>query len=228
MARTDTLGHFLTDVADAIREKTGSSEEIQASDFDTEIESIPSGGGTTPTSYSELNSQILNSVQSFSEYLLSLNKINAPTTPVTLYTPDANNQQYAIRYRQSGYQIIWLPDNVLAILVSNDTSFATRRFQQENYVLNSPIDTIQYNAPAYASTMSNSSTYYSSPYYSTLEECLEAIKSSVTQYTSGRSSTFATDGNNDEIKSNMPFFNNDGTPYSVTAISQNETINVIS
>lgn len=45
MARTDSLGHFLTDVADAIREKTGSSEEIVASDFDTEIENIPSGGG---------------------------------------------------------------------------------------------------------------------------------------------------------------------------------------
>ena len=45
MARTDTLGHFLTDVADAIRTKTGSSETIIASDFDTEIENIPSGGG---------------------------------------------------------------------------------------------------------------------------------------------------------------------------------------
>ena len=44
MARTDTLGHFLTDVADAIREKKGTSETIQASDFDTEIENLPSGG----------------------------------------------------------------------------------------------------------------------------------------------------------------------------------------
>ena len=44
MARTDTLGHFLTDVADAIREKKGSSDTIQASDFDTEIENLPSGG----------------------------------------------------------------------------------------------------------------------------------------------------------------------------------------
>lgn len=46
MARIDTLGHFLTDVADAIREKTGSSDAIAAEDFDTEIENIPSGGGT--------------------------------------------------------------------------------------------------------------------------------------------------------------------------------------
>lgn len=45
MARTDTLGNFLTDVADAIRAKKGTSETIQASDFDTEIENLPSGGG---------------------------------------------------------------------------------------------------------------------------------------------------------------------------------------
>lgn len=43
MARTDTLGHFLTDVADAIREKKGTSDTIQASDFDTEITNLPSG-----------------------------------------------------------------------------------------------------------------------------------------------------------------------------------------
>lgn len=43
MARTDTLGHFLTDVADAIREKKGTTETIQASEFDTEIENLPGG-----------------------------------------------------------------------------------------------------------------------------------------------------------------------------------------
>lgn len=49
MARTNTLPNFLTDVADAIREKKGTEETIQASDFDTEIASIPSGGGSIPT-----------------------------------------------------------------------------------------------------------------------------------------------------------------------------------
>lgn len=44
MARTDSLGNFLTDVADAIRTKKGTSETILASDFDTEIENLPSGG----------------------------------------------------------------------------------------------------------------------------------------------------------------------------------------
>lgn len=45
MARTDTLENFLTDVADAIRSKKGTSGTISASSFDTEIESI-TGGGT--------------------------------------------------------------------------------------------------------------------------------------------------------------------------------------
>lgn len=53
MARVDSLGHFLTDVADAIREKGGTSEPIQASDFDTEIENLPSGGGADLSDYFE-------------------------------------------------------------------------------------------------------------------------------------------------------------------------------
>ena len=47
MARTDTLGNFLTDVATAIRNKKGTTDTIVASNFDTEIESIESGGDTS-------------------------------------------------------------------------------------------------------------------------------------------------------------------------------------
>ena len=43
MARTNTLGNFLTDVASAIREKKGTTDTIPASNFDTEIASIESG-----------------------------------------------------------------------------------------------------------------------------------------------------------------------------------------
>ena len=43
MARTNSLPNFLSDVADAIRAKTGSSAEIQAEDFDTEISNITTG-----------------------------------------------------------------------------------------------------------------------------------------------------------------------------------------
>jgi surface protein len=53
MARTDTLGHFLTDVADAIREKTGESGTIQASSFDTAIANISSGSSNELTLHQE-------------------------------------------------------------------------------------------------------------------------------------------------------------------------------
>ena len=49
MARIDTLGNFLTDVATAIRNKKGTTDTIVASDFDTEIESIETGGSSTIT-----------------------------------------------------------------------------------------------------------------------------------------------------------------------------------
>lgn len=44
MARTNNLTNFLTDVATAIKEKKGDSTPIPASNFDTEITNLPSGG----------------------------------------------------------------------------------------------------------------------------------------------------------------------------------------
>ena len=40
MARTDTLNNFLTDVAEAIREKEGTTEAIPANEFDTRISNL--------------------------------------------------------------------------------------------------------------------------------------------------------------------------------------------
>lgn len=45
MARTNNLSNFLTDVANAIRSKTGETGEILASEFDNKIESIQTGSG---------------------------------------------------------------------------------------------------------------------------------------------------------------------------------------
>lgn len=50
MARIDTLDNFLTDVADSIREKKGTTDTILAKNFDTEIESI-SGGSSSDEFY---------------------------------------------------------------------------------------------------------------------------------------------------------------------------------
>lgn len=48
MARIDTLSNFLTDVATAIKNKKGDTTPILASNFDTEITNLPSGGSETP------------------------------------------------------------------------------------------------------------------------------------------------------------------------------------
>lgn len=44
MARTNNLTNYLTDVADAIREKKGTTDTIPAASFDEEIKNLPSGG----------------------------------------------------------------------------------------------------------------------------------------------------------------------------------------
>lgn len=45
MARTDSLANFLTDIANSIREKTGSTATISPIQFDNAIEDMPSGEG---------------------------------------------------------------------------------------------------------------------------------------------------------------------------------------
>ena len=47
MAKTDNLSDFLTDVANSIRTKTGTTEQINAQDFSDKILNIPSGGENT-------------------------------------------------------------------------------------------------------------------------------------------------------------------------------------
>ena len=46
MARIDTLTNFLTDIADAVREKSGNTDKISASLLDTEIRNLPVGGAS--------------------------------------------------------------------------------------------------------------------------------------------------------------------------------------
>ena len=49
MAKTDNLSDFLTDVANSIRTKTGTTEQINAQDFSAKILSIQTGGGSGNT-----------------------------------------------------------------------------------------------------------------------------------------------------------------------------------
>ena len=51
MAKNDNLSDFMTDIANAIRAKKGTSEPINAQDFSFEIASIETGGGGATPSY---------------------------------------------------------------------------------------------------------------------------------------------------------------------------------
>ena len=55
MAKNDNLTDFLTDVANAIRDKKGSSEKINPQDFASEIRSIDGSGGTPGVEKKEVN-----------------------------------------------------------------------------------------------------------------------------------------------------------------------------
>ena len=57
MSKTDNLTDFLVDVADAIREKKGTTEKINPQNFSEEIRGIESGGGAVwvEPEYSDVN-----------------------------------------------------------------------------------------------------------------------------------------------------------------------------
>ena len=76
MARTNTLGNFLTDVASAIREKKGTTDTIPASNFDTEIASIESGVDINEY----LSDTIIKGTSSSGCWLKTIIKLRSPLT----------------------------------------------------------------------------------------------------------------------------------------------------
>ena len=76
MARTNTLGNFLTDVADAIRKKKGTTDTILASNFDTEIASIESGVDINEY----LSDTITKGTSSSGGWLKTIIKLRSPLT----------------------------------------------------------------------------------------------------------------------------------------------------
>lgn len=85
MARTDTLGNFLTDVAEAIRNKTGKTDKLTPASFDTEIESIVSNGGDSsesilPSGYTQLEYVKSNGTQRIDTGVLPTEETDFETT----------------------------------------------------------------------------------------------------------------------------------------------------
>lgn len=95
MARIDTLTNFLTDVANAIRSKKGTTAKISPSDFDTEIESIEGGGGGGTEKYAPRFIRFDN----YNGTDLDHEVANLDTTNVT----DMTNMFYNCRYLTNLY-----------------------------------------------------------------------------------------------------------------------------
>ena len=103
MARNDTLTNFLTDVAEAIRTKGGTTDTINASEFDTAIANLPSGGGSGEASEFE------------SEYVawLGSNKTSsASIMPLPQSASKIGNYSF---YKLVNLSITSLPPNVVEL-----------------------------------------------------------------------------------------------------------------
>ena len=234
MARTDTLPHFLTDVADAIRTKTGTSETIQASTFDTAISNIPSGSAT-PTTISELNDAIVDLAESFVDYLGTLPNTYSVYTndPVTLYTPNASFPYYAIQKRSSGkYRVIWTSTNLILFYSDGIRNW----YWYERFTQNGSQDVSQiFNSNGTVGIGYNDTgDYYYSDEYNTANECVEKMLNNelVYSYISGAYLGAIEDTPYIIPYSNAPimkFISNNSDPEIKMSqrISQNETIQVI-
>lgn len=85
MARTDTFQNWATDVADSIRAKTGKTDKIPMANFDTEIESIQSGGGDTTQedgliqgTLTEYSNDRVTKIRTYAFYKSNIKKVSLP------------------------------------------------------------------------------------------------------------------------------------------------------
>lgn len=176
MARTDTLGNFLTDVAEAIREKEGTTETIPASEFDTRIANLPEAGGSSESEELIYDTAVIDNLieEACTKYIKGIMMTQSERTyyteePVTLYTPKATHNCYIIRKRNSEYSVLWFEP---CILKRNNAS----QFLQSHYNM---YDTrVFYNHKKFnyfMETGRNNATTYASEVYSSVEDCIDVI-----------------------------------------------------
>lgn len=88
MAKNDNLKDFLTDVADAIREKKGTTDLINPQDFSDEIKNLPSGGdidALVARTITEYESDVIESVSNYAFYDCSeMTRVSAPNVKTIL------------------------------------------------------------------------------------------------------------------------------------------------
>lgn len=235
MARTNNLTNFLTDVADAIKTKKGDSTPILASDFDTEIENLPSGGGgTTPSNVTELNNTIIQMRNAFSSYLLTVPGTyeTGTTDAVTLYTPDVNCQYYGIQKRSNGkYRAFWTIHPVAVI--TNSGVYRPAWGYSGNTDVNSNLYitdvTIAFYITNSTATSSTNQFYYSGE-KTTIDAVIDGLKNNTLTYTAYTGSGLGISADTPYVipYSNITYIDvrsgNDNVLLPSRKISSNETI----
>lgn len=245
MARVDTLGHFLTDVADAIRAKKGSSDTIQASDFDTEIENLPSGGGINISSLNDYINAKEELFQKFDDFLNSKMDLYPAYTAdaITIYAPN-NFKHYIVHKKSNGkYRIIWSNYNYACVFDNTLVGFFGLTMPYSNIFNNRPtpimdakniktsLIPVNRNESYYNSYYNWDSQYYSND-FNTIEELYNAITNengNITyyQYSNGIAYTASLDTPYLITYSNIPVVdrrNNNFELIQSQIFSKNETI----
>ena len=133
MADTSNLSNYLKDVADAIREKKGTEEQILAANFDTEIRSIETGidtssdnpitandvvegkegfangnkiiGNVKPIIANEIMQDLSANIDNVlgSTDITAINLSNGITIPLNMIPEDIQNKNFIVRYYRRSY-----------------------------------------------------------------------------------------------------------------------------
>lgn len=124
MARTDNLTNYLTDVADAIREKKGTTDVIPANTFDEEIKNLPSGGDVSEYFETTVTSLTRNGFMS---------KLYVKKGPDLVLKPDVTD----LSYFATNYEYSFLPN----MDTSNVTDFSNFMTNSNNVTIMPPYNT---------------------------------------------------------------------------------------
>lgn len=227
MARIDTLANFLTDVATAIKNKTGKTDAITPANFDTEINSIEASG-VNINNAKDLENYLYEGADIFNNYIKNIpNTYETYTSnPITLYAPVETHTKYIIRKRGADqYGIVWFPATYDAIAVQN-SAFGPAKISIGVGLITQGVTPVP-SVKGYT----ESALGYMSSTMSTVEACITALQDPTTTYSTSSNSSwgFQTDGDYMVPYTNMACFTDtDCTEGLSRKISTAETITVVS
>ena len=191
---TDT---YLTDIANAIREKTGETTTFKPGEMAAAISNISGGEPSEPK---DILNEFYDAYCKFYDSLTpEYNKTYDTNDNVILYSPAANYTNYFIIYRSDGYTICWFA-GTFNVGYFNYSSYryvfrpiATWYISQTSLFANGTKQNKVSSASSMISinTSNSGMNFYYSETYATVDECIEAMKNGTATYTLTTSTSFA-------------------------------------